>query len=305
MNENQDVRTIELSIEVPGSAEEVWEAIATGPGISSWFIPCAVEEHDGGAVAMDFGTYGEETARVTAWEPPQRVVFEGPGGKDDGRTLAYEWLVEAQGGGTCVVRLVNSGFGTGAEWDGDYDGMSHGWKLFLENLRLHMTHFRGRHARALTPAAQVPGPNPDAWESYCSALGVPADLQPGDRFEASGDGVPPLSGIVDGTQRCDAISTYRLLLDAPAPGTALVAAEGKGEQVTISVYLYLYGEETSAGGAWAAWLGDRASEAGVTTTTSSSPARGAPLRPAWRPRVRACRQRLQRRGVTGGIKGRL
>ena len=52
--------------------------------------------------------------RVAAWEPPHRVLFAGAEG-DEG--LAFEWLVEARAGGSCVVRLVNSGFGSGAEWD--------------------------------------------------------------------------------------------------------------------------------------------------------------------------------------------
>jgi uncharacterized protein YndB with AHSA1/START domain len=249
-------RTIDLSVEVPGTPEEVWNAIATGPGISSWFIPCGVEEREGGAVTMDFGSYGEETAKVTAWEPPRRVVFEGPGGKDDGRTLAYEWLVEARGGDTCVVRLVNSGFGAGAEWDGDYDGMSQGWRLFLENLRLHLTHFRGQHARALTPMAQVPGPNAAAWEAHCTAIGVSPDLQAGDRLLATGDGVPPLAGVVDIAERSESISQYRLLLEAPTKGTAFVAAEGGGDQVTVSVWLYLYGDEVPGEDRWAAWFAE-------------------------------------------------
>src|SRR5919202_5778467 len=107
-------RSIDVSVEVPGTPEEVWEAIATGPGISSWFVPIDVEERVNGKAVMDFGSYGSYTATVTAWEPPRRVVFH-----DDAeeRPLAYEWLVEARDGGTCVVRLVNSGFGTGEGWD--------------------------------------------------------------------------------------------------------------------------------------------------------------------------------------------
>jgi len=42
----------DLSIEVPGTPEEVWEAIATGPGISSWFVGCDVEQRDGGGVTL-------------------------------------------------------------------------------------------------------------------------------------------------------------------------------------------------------------------------------------------------------------
>ena len=48
-------RVIDLSVEVAGTPEEVWEAIATGRGISSWFVPSTVEEREGGATTSRFG----------------------------------------------------------------------------------------------------------------------------------------------------------------------------------------------------------------------------------------------------------
>ncbi len=70
MSEQQQ-RMIDLSVEVPGTPEQVWLAIATGPGISSWFVPHDVAEREGGKVTMDFGPYGQETAghRVGASAP--------------------------------------------------------------------------------------------------------------------------------------------------------------------------------------------------------------------------------------------
>src|SRR5690349_18588721 len=145
-------RVIDLSIEVPGTPEAVWDAIATGPGISSWYVPHQVDEREGGTVTLSFGSFGEVTSRVSAWEPPRRVVF---GGEGD-RPLAFEWRVEAKDGGTCIVRLVASGFGEGADWDSEYDGQAQGWTIFLRNLRLHLAHFAGRHARPIIPVAMLP-----------------------------------------------------------------------------------------------------------------------------------------------------
>jgi hypothetical protein len=34
-----------------------------------------------------------------------------------------------------------------------------------------------------------------------------------------------------------------LLLDSPAPGTGLLACEGDGDQIAVSVWLYLYGDD--------------------------------------------------------------
>lgn len=132
---DDQTRSLELEIEVPGTPEEVWQAIATGPGISSWYVPHTVEERTGGAASASFGEGPEMQipGRVAAYEPPRRIVFDS--GEDAGG-LAFEWLVEARDGGSCVVRLVNSGFGSGAEWDDQYDGMREGWLLFLTNLRL-------------------------------------------------------------------------------------------------------------------------------------------------------------------------
>lgn len=253
-------RSIELEVEVPGTPEEVWRAIATGPGISSWYVPHTVEEREGGAAMASFGPGPEMQipGRVAAWEPPHRIVFDG--GEDAGG-LAFEWLVEARDGGSCVVRLVNSGFGSGAEWDGQYDGMAEGWKLFLLNLRLHMEHFAGQSARAVLPSAMWPGPREATWEALTAALGLPVEPTVGDRVETSGADVPPLGGTVVVAEPW----RLALLLDSPAPGTAFLAAEGSGEQVGVSVWSYLYGpagEEAAERDAprWWAWLAARSPE---------------------------------------------
>lgn len=48
-------RYLEFEIEVVGSIEEVWQAISTGPGITSWYVPHVIEEREGGAATASFG----------------------------------------------------------------------------------------------------------------------------------------------------------------------------------------------------------------------------------------------------------
>lgn len=255
---NHTDRTIDLSVEVPGTVEEVWRAVATGPGITSWFIPMEVEERSGGTVRMDWGSYGTQEADVVAFEPPHRVLFRG---REPEGAMAFEWLVEAKDEGSCVVRLVNSGFGQGDEWDAAYHGMTEGWKNFMENLRLHLTHFRDGFAHAVIPTVKVPGPSDAAWKSLCTAMGISPDAGVGDRVATSGD-APPLAGTVHRVMKGATTKALLLLLDAPHPGTAFITTEGDGDEVPGSTYLYLYDTEDrpvdpTIGEQWVSWLGER------------------------------------------------
>src|SRR5229473_312606 len=101
-------RSIQVEVEVPGTPEEVWQAIATGPGISSWFVPTEFEEKDGKPVAvkMNFGPGMESRAAVTAWDPPRMFAAQGEGWGGS-PPIATEWSVEARAGGVCLVRVVN------------------------------------------------------------------------------------------------------------------------------------------------------------------------------------------------------
>ena len=66
-------RSVQVEFEVPGTPEEVWQAIATGPGISSWFVPTEIDERDGKPVAVkfNFGPGMENAPSVTAWDAPR------------------------------------------------------------------------------------------------------------------------------------------------------------------------------------------------------------------------------------------
>lgn len=247
-------RVIDLSVEVVGTPEEVWTAIATGPGISSWYVPTTVEEQTGGAMTNRFGEGPEMLipGRVAAWEPPGRVVFDGGEGVPG---LAFEWLVEARGQGTCVVRLVNSGFVEGTPWDDQYDGMSEGWGLFLANLQLHLAHFAGRAATPMLPMALWPKSVERAWATLIEGLGLPAAPAVGETIVVNAADAPAFSGRVaeHGPGR------LILLLEAPAPGTAILACEGAGEQCGVSIWQYLYGDDAAMlverdGPRWSAWL---------------------------------------------------
>ena len=169
---------LEGAVEVPGTPEQVWEAIATAKGISAWFMPTELEEREGGAVVFHMGPESSK-GTITGWDPPRRLVYEEDWatlmGQDPSTVspLVSEFLVEATSGGTCVVRVVTSAFGSGAEWEREFfEDMGIGWPPAFEQLRLYLTYFPGQRATSMEVVADTPEAPVDALASIRRTLGV-------------------------------------------------------------------------------------------------------------------------------------
>ncbi len=240
--EGSTERSIELAVEVAGTVEEVWRAIATGPGISSWYVPHEIEEAEGGAASASFGPGMDVAGQVTAWDPPNRFAYAGT---EEGPGLAFEWFVEAKDGGSCIVRLVNSGFGLGGEWDDHYDAMTEGWKMFMANLQLHCEHFAGQSGVASLPMGMWAEEPAAAWDRAASAFGFNPSPAVGDRIEIAADGAPPVVATVHEA----APTRITFITTEPTPGTGFVTAEGQGGMTSFSIWLYLYGDEAAGASA--------------------------------------------------------
>jgi uncharacterized protein YndB with AHSA1/START domain len=247
---------MEMSFELPGTPEQVWRAIATGEGISSWFLPTDLEEREGGAIVTHMGDEGSSPGTVTGWEPPRRLAYEEPewdelvGHKGAPVTpLATEFLVEARSGGTCVVRVVSSAFGTGAEWEQEFfEEMERSWAPFFDHLRLYLAHFPGQRATPLSADADVPGSREEANTAMLQALGV---TEAGQAVEALGV-----------TARVERVGDVELLLHVtgPVPGYMAFYAYDKGEgMATARIAGYFFSGDApgfveQAGPEWQAWL---------------------------------------------------
>ena len=57
-------RTVQVQVDVPGTVETVWQAIATGPGISSWFVPTEFDV-EGNRPTLKKAGFLTRDARVT------------------------------------------------------------------------------------------------------------------------------------------------------------------------------------------------------------------------------------------------
>jgi uncharacterized protein YndB with AHSA1/START domain len=249
-------RSIQVEVEVPGTPEEVWQAIATGPGISSWFVPTEFEISDGKPVAakMNFGPGMLTTSAVTAWEPPRLFAAQGEGWGGS-PPIATEWSVEAKAGGVCVVRVVHSLFASTDDWDNQLEATESGWPGFFRTLRIYLTHFRGQRSALMQFMAPVAGPEAQAWEALTAAIGVKG-LSVGQHWTTPA-GVPAHGGVLEylAQKPYDAL----LRLDKPGPGVAALGAFDCGGPIMVALNFYLYGDlaaetvvrETPL---WQAWI---------------------------------------------------
>jgi len=231
--------------EVPASPDEVWAAIASGPGIDSWFMGRSeVRPGPDGSVRTVFGEYAPELG-VTAWDPARRFAYRS-GEAPDGRFIAYEFLIEGRVGGSTVLRTVTSGFLPGEDWADEFEAMTRGGELYFGTLVEYLTHFAGRFAVPVT-AFGPPGTT-WAWDRslLCRGLGLAEPPEPGDPVRFTGE-IGPGDGVVYfanahaiGIRTPDAL--YRVMRGFAKP---VIAAH------------HLFGaaaEPDQARQAWEAWL---------------------------------------------------
>ena len=181
--------------EVPASPDDVWAAIATGPGIDSWFMGRnEVQPGPGGTVRTVFGEYAPELA-VTGWDPARRFAYRS-GEAPDGRFIAYEFLIEGRAGGSTVLRTVTSGFIPGDDWADEFEAMTLGGEMYFRTLVEYLTYFTGRFA---TPVTAFGPPGTDwarelTW--LCRGLGLTGSARRGDHARFAVDGSGPTEGVV-------------------------------------------------------------------------------------------------------------
>ena len=101
-------RSMELSFDVEATPEQVWQAIATGEGVSSWLMPAELEMHDGKPLAlkMSFGPGMSATCpdvNVAKSAAVQPLADPPVGGRTNGPT-GSSWAVTSPFPDHSIVR---------------------------------------------------------------------------------------------------------------------------------------------------------------------------------------------------------
>ena len=143
---------MEHTYEVAATPEQVWDAIATADGISAWMVPTRLDPQIGGAVSFDVGFWSHGI--VTDYTPPRRFAYAEPWPHEPGMPtadrdlssvtpIATEFLIESASGGSCVIRVVSSAYGSGADWEDEFFAeMVEGWVAMLDKLASHFNEAR-------------------------------------------------------------------------------------------------------------------------------------------------------------------
>ena len=153
---------ISLEAQVDATPEQVWETLATGPGISSWFV--GRTDVAGEVVRTTFGDDWIPAGTVTARDELHRFAYGTPAAPD-GRRIAYEYLIEGRDRATTIVRAVTSGFLPGDDWVDEYEAMGHGTALFFASLVEVLRFFPGRTGATTTTF----GPGNEQWDTVRDA----------------------------------------------------------------------------------------------------------------------------------------
>jgi len=233
-------RWVELELLTSGTPEQVWQALATGPGNAAWFTRGEIEERVGGSFLLDFGQGATSSGNVTEWVPPHRFCYVERDWEAGAPPVATEITITARSGAQCVVRMVHSLFTVSDDWDDQIEGFEKGWPGFFAVLKVYLAHFAGSAAASFIVNSPVNVSSLAAWQRLGEALGL-AGANVGER-RAWSAGPEACSGIVEHVHQ-DAQQRYVVLrLEAPSAGVVLLGTYDKGAATNLSLCRYFYGE---------------------------------------------------------------
>ncbi|HTJ38953.1 MAG TPA: SRPBCC domain-containing protein [Dactylosporangium sp.] len=240
-----DTHEFELvhDIDLAATPEQVWAAIATGPGIDSWFMGRnEIEPRVGGTTSMEMPGFTAEGS-ITAYEPNRRFAHRSPTA-EDGSFMAFEYLIEGRDGGSTALRLVHSGILAG-DWEAEYDALRKGNPLYLRSLAQYLDHFTGRTAVPVTAFGPQQSDQGVVWTAITGALGLSKDVVEGDAVRLTIGG-KEVTGVVDTALEPSFLGVRT--------DDALLRFVGRGGFILTGHHIFADVDKAAEEQAWGAWL---------------------------------------------------
>jgi hypothetical protein len=231
-------------VEIAAPLEAVWKALTDADELVKWFsLEARVQPGAGGSIWVCWQPGEEGEAWIDIWEPLRHLrTIQGPdaggdtaavspdasaevesnteapgtsgatdlAGADSGTAapvpVATDYHLEGRGGRS-VLRLVQSGFSTDAEWDEFYDAVNRDWPVFLRILRHYLELHRGQPCTQVALRVPLTVSRPEAWARLFSGAGLTGE-GPLDRLR---EGEPFAARTADG----EALRGRIVAVDAP------------------------------------------------------------------------------------------
>jgi uncharacterized protein YndB with AHSA1/START domain len=179
-------RSIEISRPLAAPRDRVWRAIATAPGLSSWFCDRAeFTPRAGTPYALLWTGYGEQRGEILEVAPQERLVMSWDVPGAEGTTVVQMRLLPDEKDGTCTrLHLSHTEWGEGPQWDPDYSGTKSGWESVIGLLDFYLRHGGKGARRSFVLRRRVPIATKDLWKRVESPDALVAWLGVGAPSEA-------------------------------------------------------------------------------------------------------------------------
>lgn len=131
-------RTLIFEVSIPASRAAVWEAFTTSKGLSTWLTAGAtVDLREGGEWTAHFPGGKTGGGTILSFVAEQEIIMAAmapeqfPQVRAERTTARFEFVAN---GPSTIVRLVQTGWKNGEEWDKAYDYLASGNAQMLETL---------------------------------------------------------------------------------------------------------------------------------------------------------------------------
>jgi uncharacterized protein YndB with AHSA1/START domain len=133
-------KALVLEITIPAPLDDVWNAFSTSAGLSTWLTPGAVVDlRKGGEWTAHFPGGKTGGGTILSFRPRREMVLAAmaperfPTVRADRTTARFQF--KAADSHSTIVRLTQTGWKQGEEWDNAYDYLAKGNVQLLETLR--------------------------------------------------------------------------------------------------------------------------------------------------------------------------
>jgi uncharacterized protein YndB with AHSA1/START domain len=128
-----------LEVIIPASRAAVWQAFATSDGLSTWLTPGAVVDlRKGGEWTAHYPGGKTGGGTIVSYVPELEMTLKAmapeqfPTVRAERTTVTFQFVASGE---STVVRLTQTGWKAGEEWDKAYDYLAQGNAQLLETLR--------------------------------------------------------------------------------------------------------------------------------------------------------------------------